>query len=599
MQLANIDIGKLFVSKTNMRHAEKNPDVSDILPSIRQRGVIVPLVVRPGELEGRPDMFGIVAGRRRRFANEIALAEGIDHGPLPCAIMEDGDDAAALEASLIENIQRLDPDEVSQWETFTRLIQKEKRTPAQIEQTFGLTALYVQRILALGNLVQRVRHLYRAGEIDAPTIRHLTLATKAQQRDWLALFDSPDDHAPTGSQLKAWLFGGESISVEAALFALDHYKGQIVTDLFGDGGIFADADQFWQAQNEAIATKRDAYLADGWADVEIMEPGAYFHAWEYEKTPKAKGGKVFVSVRNNGVVELHEGWLSGKEARKARAQAAKAGATEADRQAAQASRSETTGPLQTYIDLHRHAAARAVLADHPAVAFRLMVAHTITGSCLWSVRVEQQNARNDAIAESVETSAAEARFDEKRRAVLALLNFSPEEPTVAGGNGKGEGTAAIFARLLTLPDADVFAAAAIVMGETMEVGSAVVEAVGNYLGVDMADLWTPDEAFFDLIRDREVVNAMLREIGGKKVADGNITEKVKTQKGIIRDHLTGENQRPKVDGWVPKWLRFPATSYTARPFVTLGRWKTIQRHLRKLPAPVEIEQPDPYAIAAE
>ena len=49
MQLANIDAGKLFVSKTNMRHAEKTPDVSDILPSIRERGVIVPLVVRPGE----------------------------------------------------------------------------------------------------------------------------------------------------------------------------------------------------------------------------------------------------------------------------------------------------------------------------------------------------------------------------------------------------------------------------------------------------------------------------------------------------------------------------------------------------------------------
>ena len=206
---------------------------------------------------------------------------------------------------------------------------------------------------------------------------------------------------------------------------------------------------------------------------------------------------------------------------------------------------------------------------------------------------------NEAIPERIEPSAAEARFDEKRRAVLALLNFSAEEPTVAGGNGKSEGTATIFAKLLALADADVFAVAAIVMGETMEVGSVVVEAVGNYLGVDMADLWTPDDAFFDLIRDRQVANAMLRETGGKKVADGNLTEKVKTQKAIIRDHLTGDNQRPKVDGWVPKWLRFPATSYTARPFSTLGRWKNVQRHFKKVPQPFEIEQPDAYAIAAE
>jgi ParB family chromosome partitioning protein len=602
MQLLNVEIGKLFVSKMNMRYAEKHPDVSDILPSIRQRGVIQPLIIRPGVYEDKPDLFGIVAGSRRRYATEIALSEGIDNGPLPCVLMEDGDDAAALEASIIENTQRLDPDEVSQWESFTRLIQKEGRTPEQIEQTFGFTALYVRRVLALGNLLPRIRTLYRKEAINAATIRHLTLATKAQQKEWLALFDDPEQHAPTGQQLKAWLFGGASISTKTAIFPLEDYKGKIVADLFGEDGYFADSDAFWQAQSEAIAAKRDAYLADGWADVEVMEPGQCFYAYEHERTPKAKGGKVIISIGHRGDVEIHEGYLTGKEAKKAQAaaaRAAKAEASEAERQAAQAAKPETTSTLQTYIDLHRHAAARAVLADHPAVAFRLMVAHAITGSCLWSLRVEQQSARNDAIAESIETSAAETRFDEKRRAVLALLDFSPEAPTVTHGNGKKEGTAAIFARLLALPDADVFAVASIVMGETMETGSAVVEAVGNYLGVDMTGLWTPDDAFFDLIRDRQVANAMLREVGGKKVADGNIAEKVKTQKAIIRDHLTGENDRPKVDGWVPKWLRFPATSYTARPFVTLSRWKNVQRHFRKVPLPVEVEQPDHYAIAAE
>lgn len=599
MQLANIDLGKLFVSKTNMRHADTAPDVSDILPTVKARGVIVPLIVRPGDDEGRPELFGIIAGARRFHAATLAAQESGEAEALPCAIMEAGDDAAALEASLIENIARLDPDEVSQWDCFTRLVQKEGRSVEQIGQTFGLTDLYVRRILALGNLLPRVRSLYRDGEINAASVRHLTLATKAQQRAWLALFDSEEEYCPTGAQLKSWLFGGASISTKNALFPLDTYKGKIVADLFGEDGVFADADQFWRAQNDTIAARRDALLSDGWIDVEVMEPGRYFHSWEHERTPKDKGGKVFISITHQGEVETHEGYLSGKEAKKARATAAKTGTNEAEKQAAQSAKPETTGPLQTYIDLHRHATARAVLAEHPAVAFRLMVAHVITGSGLWSVRVEPQTARNDAIAESIETSAAEARFDEQRRTVLALLNFSAEEPTVAGGNGKSEGTAVIFARLLALSDADVFAVAAIVMGETMEVGSVVVEAVGNYLGVDMAELWSPDDAFFDLIRDRQVANAMLREIGGKKVADGNLTEKVKTQKSIIRDHLTGENQRPKVEAWVPKWLRFPATSYTVRPFVTLGRWKNVQRHFKKVPQPFEIEQPDAYAIAAE
>src|SRR5687768_945252 len=108
MKLDFIDHDKLFVDKANMRRGRKAPDVGHILPSVRKRGVIVPLVVRPANDD---DRFGIVAGSCRWTANGIARGEGIDHGPLPCAILEDGDDADAIEASMIENLARLDPDE--------------------------------------------------------------------------------------------------------------------------------------------------------------------------------------------------------------------------------------------------------------------------------------------------------------------------------------------------------------------------------------------------------------------------------------------------------------------------------------------------------
>src|SRR3546814_7968323 len=88
--------------------------------------------------------------------------------------------------------------------------------------------------------------------------------------------------------------------------------------------------------------------------------------------------------------------------------------------------------MQTYIDLHRHAAVRAALTRHPKVALRLMVAHAIVGSHLWTVRPEPQTTRNDEVRESIETCRGEADFDEKRRAVLSLLDFSAEEPSVTG-----------------------------------------------------------------------------------------------------------------------------------------------------------------------
>ncbi|WP_254634346.1 ParB/RepB/Spo0J family partition protein [Mesorhizobium sp. GbtcB19] len=346
MQLAHVSIDHLSISAANMRHSKRAPDISDILPSVRARGVLVPLLVRPN---GSPDSFEIVAGRRRYFAAQAVADERGEAEPLPCAIMEDGDDADALEASLIENIARDDPDEVSQWETFTRLI-KEGRGVADIALTFGLTEHQVKRILALGDLLPKIREAYRREEIDTETVRHLTMASKAQQKDWLALYADPDSRAPLGWQLKQWLFGGQSISTKVALFAIEDYGGLIVSDLFGEDSYFADADLFWQKQNEAIAAKRTAYLEAGWAEVVVLEPGQYFHSWDYEKTPKKKRGKVVIAVSQRGEVECHEGYLSCKEARRARSDVEEGGEIEAP---AKPSRPELSGPMQNYIDLQR------------------------------------------------------------------------------------------------------------------------------------------------------------------------------------------------------------------------------------------------------
>ncbi len=80
MQLTHIDIGKLSVSTLNMCHGKKAPDTSDILPSIRARGVLVPLLVLPN---GEPDSFEIVAGRRCYFAAKTVAEEQGEIAPLP------------------------------------------------------------------------------------------------------------------------------------------------------------------------------------------------------------------------------------------------------------------------------------------------------------------------------------------------------------------------------------------------------------------------------------------------------------------------------------------------------------------------------------
>lgn len=577
MKLAHIQLCKLSVSKANMRYAKRPPDVTDLLPSIRKRGVIVPVIVRPN---GEDDAYEIVAGARRFRAAQLVQAESDIVDPMPCAIMEAGDDAAALEASLIENVQRRDADEVTQWTTFTRLIVKEGRSIEDIAETFAMPVLMVKRILALGNLLPRIRALYAKGEIDAATIRPLTLASKDKQKEWLALYDDPEGYAPTGHSIKPWLFGGESIPTKAALFDLADYPGQIVTDLFGDGGYFADAGQFWAAQEAAIDTRKAAYLEAGWREVVVLPVGSYFESYAHERVPLTKGGRVYVEVRERGDVTFHEGYLTRKEAKKLAA-----GGTV---KSVKPKRPELTSTCQTYIDLHRHAAVRAALLDHSRVALRLMVAHAIVGSPLWGVKVERQYCRAEAVTESVETCPSEALFDERRRAVLALLGFSAEWPTIAGGNHDDYELTNVFVRLMALPDPAVMDVIGIVMGETLMAGSAVVEAVGIEIGVAMGKLWEADDAFFELIRDKEVLSQIVAEVAGEAAARANAGEKGKVLKGIIRDCIGGANGRTKAEAWVPKWMTFPPAAYTPR-----GGVETVARHARVAELLANTPEPEP------
>ena len=86
-----------------------------------------------------------------------------------------------------------------------------------------------------------------------------------------------------------------------------------------------------------------------------------------------------------------------------------------------------------------------------------------------------------------------------------------------------------------------------------------------------------DDAFFDMIRDKAVLNAMLAEVAGKRCADSNIAEKAKTQKKIVRDCLDGANGRAKVEGWLPGWLAFPVRTCTENgTLATVDEWARVR-----------------------
>lgn len=355
-----------------------------------------------------------------------------------------------------------------------------------------------------------------------------------------------------------------------ALFDLAEYKGEIVTDLFGEDSYFGDAQAFWTLQNAAIEARKASYLEQGWKHVEVLPVDHRFNVWEYENASKKKGGAVYIAVSGRGEVEAHEGYVSRQEVRR-RDKKGKGGEAEGKPE-----KPELTKAAQNYLELHRHAAVRLRLIAEPKIALRLVLAHMIAGSGLWQIRPEPQRADKEEIATSVQTGTAQVKFDEIRPHALKLLGLAEDRSDLARHTGDSFATAAIFANLLKLRDDKVLMLLSVAMAESLETGTAITEAAGTVLATDMAANWKPDATFLDLVTDKAVLNSMLADIAGATVAASNRDATGKVQRGIIRDYLNGTNGREQKADWTPRYASFPAKSYTERGglrFVT--KWERV------------------------
>lgn len=563
MKLEHITLDQLKPSPLNARK-KGGKDVGDLTASIRSIGLLQPLLVR-SNCEG----YDIIAGQRR-FRALTALTVDGNADPVPCIIMEDGDDARAIEASLAENIARLPMDEIDQYKAFGAL-RDEGLDVADIAARFGVTERLVEQRLAIANIIPPILNAYRKEEIDAATLRILTMATPRQQKAWWTLFKSEEDYAPTGMALKNWLFGGSEVPVANALFDVETYDAAIIADLFGEERYFADSEAFWIRQNVAIAERRQAYLNAGWDEVVVLDVGQHFAEWNHRKTPKKKGGKVFVAITRDGEVTFHEGYLTHKEAERVER---KAKPEETSPEQAKPERPELTAAMHNYLGLHRHAAVRTELLGHPGLMLRLTVAHIIAGSSLWRVEAEKQRTDKADITESLSQARAAKAFAEERTAVRALLvteggedGDDADAPITGNGAGHRDGSEtleALFLRLTALDDEAVLRVLAFVMAESLAAHTPVVDMLGQKIGTDMRQWWTPDQAFFDLLRDKAAINAMLHEVAGEVTANAHVASTAKVQKKIIADCLSGDG-RAKVEGWLPRYMLFPAGGYCGSP----------------------------------
>ena len=185
----------------------------------------------------------------------------------------------------------------------------------------------------------------------------------------------------------------------------------------------------------------------------------------------------------------------------------------------------------------------------------------LVGSHRWSVDAQATKSRKESTRNSVAGSQGASIFEAEREAIYGLVGLtqfdSPYTPRKRLANGD---LTAVFARLLELDDKAVMRVMAFAMAESLQADAPVVEAITYVVPVDMAAMWEPDEAFFDILRDKKVINAMVKDIAGKATADGCLTDTGKSQKQIILNRIAGHGAKANPD-WRPKWMQVPARHY--------------------------------------
>jgi ParB family chromosome partitioning protein len=156
-------IENLHPNPRNPRRLFTDDELDALAASIRERGIIQPIVVRAL----KDNNFEIIAGERRwRAAQRAGLHE------VSIAVIE-ANDAQSLEYAIIENVQRADLNPIEEASGYLALMDDFNRTQEEVAQIVGKSRPHVANTMRLLKLSEPVKQLVRAGKISAGHARLL------------------------------------------------------------------------------------------------------------------------------------------------------------------------------------------------------------------------------------------------------------------------------------------------------------------------------------------------------------------------------------------------------------------------------------------
>ena len=172
--------GQRRAPTTSLRPNARNPrrmfsedELDELTASLRERGMIQPIVARP--VRGAPDAYEIIAGERRwRAAQRAGLHE------VPVVIIE-ATDEESLQLAIIENVQRADLNPLEEAEGYRALMEDYSHTQDDIAKMVGKSRSHVANTLRLLKLPPSIRGYIFKGKLDAGHARMLVGQPNAEK----------------------------------------------------------------------------------------------------------------------------------------------------------------------------------------------------------------------------------------------------------------------------------------------------------------------------------------------------------------------------------------------------------------------------------
>ena len=157
----------VIANRANPRRTFNEEQLEELTNSIREKGIMQPLLVRPSN---DPNVFEIIAGERRWRAAQRA---GLHDVPV---IVRDVGDKEALELAIIENVQRADLNPLEEALGYGQLIEQFDYTQQDLAQVIGKSRSHVANTLRLLRLPEDVRDMVSSGALTAGHARTLITA---------------------------------------------------------------------------------------------------------------------------------------------------------------------------------------------------------------------------------------------------------------------------------------------------------------------------------------------------------------------------------------------------------------------------------------